>query len=225
VDRPPHDPRLPDRIRDAAARLQRLSRTIPDRPAAPRAYTVLSDPDDEPLPLTAVADERGTVWQRGTDWTWWPTFPRDGSPLTWSALVVTYGPLTVLAPAGTADHEVRQTDPVPAGDDVAAVLAQDMRDTNPDPQAWKDTAPLVPVYAWATGLVQRGWRPTMPTDGDLPPSRFRDVVLALDELKRAYSDKGPRPDVHDRLAARHRQEWPTLWRALDRLLRQIGARP
>jgi hypothetical protein len=40
----------------------------------------------------------------------------------------------------------------------------------------------------------------------------------LSDLRRAILDKGPRPDVHDEIMTRHRREWPTLWRAIDRLV-------
>lgn len=34
-------------------------------------------------------------------------------------------------------------------------------------------------------------------------------------LARAVHDAGPRPDVHNAISARHRREWPSLWRAID----------
>lgn len=179
-------------------------------------YTVLSDPTDQPLPLSAVADRHGTVWQRGEDWSWWPTFPRSPrAVLDWHSLLVEHGPLTLLAPAASADHEERQTPR--AGDDLVVALTQDMRDTNPTPQEWKDAAPLVPVLPWADALVARGWR------HGSPARITTEVATALAQLARAYVDGGPRPDVHRRVLDRHRQEWPTGWRALDRLLRAIGA--
>ncbi len=41
---------------------------------------------------------------------------------------------------------------------------------------------------------------------------------AIDQLRAAIEDKGPRPDWHDQVMARCRQEWPTLWAAIDALL-------
>lgn len=35
----------------------------------------------------------------------------------------------------------------------------------------------------------------------------------------AVYNEGPRPDVHRAIMARHRQEWPTLWEAIDAVLR------
>jgi hypothetical protein len=39
----------------------------------------------------------------------------------------------------------------------------------------------------------------------------------LDEIRRAIADPGSHPDHHRMVMAKHRAEWPTLWRALDRL--------
>jgi len=45
-----------------------------------------------------------------------------------------------------------------------------------------------------------------------------DTHQPLSDLRRAVLDKGPRPDVHEEIMARHRREWPFLWRAIDRLV-------
>lgn len=37
-------------------------------------------------------------------------------------------------------------------------------------------------------------------------------------LRAAIENEGLRPDVHRAIMARHRHEWPTLWRAIDALL-------
>ena len=41
---------------------------------------------------------------------------------------------------------------------------------------------------------------------------------ACEELIKAVLDRGPRPDVHDKIMAKHRREWPTLWRAIDKIV-------
>jgi len=43
--------------------------------------------------------------------------------------------------------------------------------------------------------------------------RLRAVLEAIVD---AVMDEGPRPDLHRAIAVRHRGEWPTLWRAIDR---------
>lgn len=40
----------------------------------------------------------------------------------------------------------------------------------------------------------------------------------VDAVVRAITDAGSHPDYHQALMTRHRHEWPTLWRAIDRLL-------
>lgn len=47
----------------------------------------------------------------------------------------------------------------------------------------------------------------------------QQVKTAVEELRRAVRIKGPAPHLHDKTMARHRKEWPTLWRAIDDLLR------
>lgn len=56
---------------------------------------------------------------------------------------------------------------------------------------------------------------------------LRDEVLvaiapqdaAVHAVWHAIRHPGPDPQRHRTVMARHRQEWPVLWRALDRLLR------
>jgi hypothetical protein len=43
---------------------------------------------------------------------------------------------------------------------------------------------------------------------------------ALEQLRRAIRDEGPSPRLHRKVMARHRREWPTLWAAIDRLLKE-----
>jgi hypothetical protein len=51
-----------------------------------------------------------------------------------------------------------------------------------------------------------------------------ELERAVAAVLRAIDDEGPRPDVHRDVGARHRREWPTLWRALDEL-RRAGPPP
>lgn len=46
----------------------------------------------------------------------------------------------------------------------------------------------------------------------------KTVEEALTMLRRAIEDEGPVPSYHRRIMRRHRDEWPTLWRAIDALL-------
>ena len=54
--------------------------------------------------------------------------------------------------------------------------------------------------------------------------RLRSVIAEQDEvegdLRSAITVAGPRPDIHRRIMRRHREEWPTLWKAIDNLLRE-----
>jgi len=51
-----------------------------------------------------------------------------------------------------------------------------------------------------------------------------DKIAEQDEvegdLRSAITVAGPRPDIHRRIMRRHREEWPTLWKAIDNLLRE-----
>lgn len=50
----------------------------------------------------------------------------------------------------------------------------------------------------------------------------RDKALqkAAEEVARAIMDEGIMPGYHREIMTRHRKEWPTLWRALDKLVRR-----
>lgn len=41
---------------------------------------------------------------------------------------------------------------------------------------------------------------------------------AVDSIRSAIADPGPRPDIHRLIITRHRREWPTLWAAIDELM-------
>jgi hypothetical protein len=43
----------------------------------------------------------------------------------------------------------------------------------------------------------------------------RDVLSAIRD---AIENEGPQPDYHQKVMARHRKEWPTLWKAIDAAL-------
>lgn len=45
------------------------------------------------------------------------------------------------------------------------------------------------------------------------------LAAAVAAVRHAVDDAGPRPDVHQKIMARHRAEWPTLWDAVDWLIR------
>jgi hypothetical protein len=44
-----------------------------------------------------------------------------------------------------------------------------------------------------------------------------EIQEALEELRAAIENEGPHPLWHQQTMQRHRQEWPILWRAIDRL--------
>jgi hypothetical protein len=54
------------------------------------------------------------------------------------------------------------------------------------------------------------------TAGDLV--ELANLLAAVGEIRRSVEDEGPEPAYHRAIVKRHRKEWPTLWRALDRLL-------
>ena len=45
-----------------------------------------------------------------------------------------------------------------------------------------------------------------------------DLDAALTALRNAVQDEGRVPEYHRLIMARHREEWPALWVAIDRLL-------
>ncbi len=40
----------------------------------------------------------------------------------------------------------------------------------------------------------------------------------VEEIREAILNEGPHPSLHKQIMAKHRKEWPTLWRALDKLM-------
>lgn len=47
------------------------------------------------------------------------------------------------------------------------------------------------------------------------------MVMAASAVSQAVRVEGPNPRYHREVMARHRREWPELWKALDRLL-EVG---
>lgn len=46
------------------------------------------------------------------------------------------------------------------------------------------------------------------------------VDLNLEQLRAAVENPGPNPAYHYRMMDQHRKEWPTLWNAIDKLLKE-----
>lgn len=57
---------------------------------------------------------------------------------------------------------------------------------------------------------------------DAHPAVLEQAAL---ELRRAVVLPGPQPQWHRSVIARHRAEWPTLWRAIDQVLAALDAPP
>lgn len=59
-------------------------------------------------------------------------------------------------------------------------------------------------------------------DGLTDDERFTNQIApAIERLRRAVEDRGPCPDIHLEIMRRHRREWPTLWAAIDEVLRPV----
>jgi hypothetical protein len=59
---------------------------------------------------------------------------------------------------------------------------------------------------------------TYSVGGFSPVARRLDALAtALAALDRAVTVPGPAPEYHARVMAKHRDEWPTLWSAIDAL--------
>lgn len=50
----------------------------------------------------------------------------------------------------------------------------------------------------------------------------RDTLTPVQALKAALMDKGAQPIYHAHVENVHRQQWPTLWRAIDRVVAGDG---
>lgn len=49
-------------------------------------------------------------------------------------------------------------------------------------------------------------------------TREEKIEKGLTDLLAAIQDSGSHPVAHREIVRRHREEWPTLWRAIDDLL-------
>lgn len=45
-------------------------------------------------------------------------------------------------------------------------------------------------------------------------------MTPVEEILAALKNQGPSPTFHKYVMAKHRTEWPTLWKALDRLVKE-----
>lgn len=52
--------------------------------------------------------------------------------------------------------------------------------------------------------------------------RYFRIFLAAIEVRRAIVNTGSHPGYHTTIMNRHRKEWPTLWRALDKLVEAVN---
>jgi len=48
--------------------------------------------------------------------------------------------------------------------------------------------------------------------------KYNYIKYLLDDLNSAIFREGPNPAKHHRVMRRHRRQWPTLWRKIDRLI-------
>lgn len=46
----------------------------------------------------------------------------------------------------------------------------------------------------------------------------RELLRRLDKIRDAIENEGVLPGYHRRVMARHKSEWPTLWRAIEEAL-------
>lgn len=47
--------------------------------------------------------------------------------------------------------------------------------------------------------------------------KYNYIKYLLDDLSSAILREGPNPQKHRRIMRKHRRQWPTLWRKIDRL--------
>lgn len=48
--------------------------------------------------------------------------------------------------------------------------------------------------------------------------QYSYMKYLIDDLGNAIKREGPNPRLHHRVQRRHRRQWPTLWKKIDRLL-------
>lgn len=47
----------------------------------------------------------------------------------------------------------------------------------------------------------------------------RRLLSCIEQLKSAINDEGPNPRYHNKIMKKHRRDWPVLWEAIDRLVK------
>lgn len=52
--------------------------------------------------------------------------------------------------------------------------------------------------------------------------RNQNLENAVSDIVKAINDKGKVPQYHAHVLRKHREEWPTLWQALDKLVEAYG---
>lgn len=50
-------------------------------------------------------------------------------------------------------------------------------------------------------------------------SKIEEIIV---EIRDAILNEGPQPLYHKSVMEKHRKEWPTLWNALDKLIKSQG---
>jgi hypothetical protein len=54
---------------------------------------------------------------------------------------------------------------------------------------------------------------------EVQSAEVAELRSRINQVRAAIANPGPKPDYHMRTMAKHNREWPTLWKALDRLIR------
>jgi len=52
--------------------------------------------------------------------------------------------------------------------------------------------------------------------------KYNYIKYLVDDLSSAIANQGPSPEKHRRIMRRHRRQWPTIWRKIDRLVEWRG---
>jgi hypothetical protein len=52
--------------------------------------------------------------------------------------------------------------------------------------------------------------------------KIEEQEKIIEEIRNAILNEGPRPDYHKVIMEKHRLQWPTLWNALDKLIKSHG---
>jgi len=94
--------------------------------------------------------------------------------------------------------------------------------TAPD-LAWVFCLPYADDHDCAC-VIGRDWYEMRDKCSCLCHKRFEELSKAIENkllgrLKRAIENEGKEPGYHHETMERHKKEWPTLWKAIDELLR------